>query len=266
MPVDGFCNVLQRLDAEAQCTLAEVCVRLPWWSSSLREQQWLRLVVRLIAWLRQQEPVTLLVMLLVVVGSWSFIELADEVMEGTTQTLDTWMVRVLRQPDRPELPRGPRWVAEAGRDITALGSYAVLSLVVAAVAGFLRLQRHARAMWLVLLASVGGALISHLLKIYYDRERPPLLPLADTMTPSFPSGHSMLSAVIYLSLGVLLAQTAFKRRVKAYFLTVALVLTFLVGVSRIYLGVHYPTDVLAGWTVGLVWALGCWLAGRVIRQ
>ena len=245
--------------------LMEVCVRLPWWSS-LREQQWLRLMMRLIAWLRQQEPVTLLVMLLVVMGAWGFIELADEVMEGTTQTLDTWAVRVLRQPDRPEFPRGPRWVAEAGRDVTALGSYAVLSLVVAAVAGFLRLQGHPRAMWLVLLASVGGALISHLLKIYYDRERPDLVPLTGTMTPSFPSGHAMLSAVIYLSLGVLLAQTAFKRRVKAYCLTVALVLTFLVGISRIYLGVHYPTDVLAGWTVGLIWALGCWLVGRVIRQ
>ena len=118
----------------------------------------------------------------------------------------------------------------------------------------------------MLLASVGGGLISHGLKIYYARERPDLLPLADTMTPSFPSGHSVLSAVVYLSLGVLLAQIAFKRRVKAYFLTVALVLTFLVGISRIYLGVHYPTDVLAGWTVGLVWALGCWLVGRCLRQ
>jgi undecaprenyl-diphosphatase len=222
--------------------------------------------MQLLAWLRQQEPVTLLVLLLVVVGFWGFIELADEVMEGTTQTFDTWAIRVLRQPDRPELPRGPRWMAEAGRDVTALGSYAVLSLVVIAVAGFLRLQGHDKAMWLVLLASAGGALISHLLKMYYARERPDLLPLAGTMTPSFPSGHAMLSAVIYLSLGVLLAQTAFKRRVKAYCLTVALVLTFVVGISRIYLGVHYPTDVLAGWTVGLVWALGCWLAGRFIRS
>jgi undecaprenyl-diphosphatase len=239
-------------------------VRLPWWSS-LREQRWLRLIMRLLVWLRQQEPVTLLVLLLVVMGVWGFIELADEVMEGTTQTFDTWAVRVLRQPDRPEFPRGPYWMAEAGRDVTALGSYAVLSLVVIAVAGFLRLQGHYKAMWLVLLASAGGALISHLLKMYYARERPDLLPLAGTMTPSFPSGHAMLSAVIYLSLGVLLAQTAFKRRIKAYFLTVALVLTFVVGISRIYLGVHYPTDVLAGWTVGLVWALGCWLVGRFIR-
>ena len=91
--------------------------------------------MRLIAWLQQQEPVVLCAVLLVVMGTWGFIELADEVMEGTTQTLDTWIVHVLRQPDRPELPRGPQWLVEVGRDVTALGSYAVLSLVVAAVIG-----------------------------------------------------------------------------------------------------------------------------------
>ena len=80
-------------DVEAKCTLTEVCLRLPWWSH-LREQQWLRPLVRLIAWLQQQEPVVLCAVLLVVMGTWGFIELADEVMEGTTQTLDTWIVHV----------------------------------------------------------------------------------------------------------------------------------------------------------------------------
>jgi undecaprenyl-diphosphatase len=147
-----------------------------------------------------------------------------------------------------------------------LGSYAVLSIIVIAVAGFLRLLYLHRMMWLVVLASVSGTLLSHTLKHFFARERPDLVPIAGTMSPSFPSGHSMLSAIIYLSLGVLLAEMAFRRRIKAYFLTVAMVLTFLVGISRIYLGVHYPTDVLAGWTVGLVWALVCWLTARFIRQ
>jgi undecaprenyl-diphosphatase len=217
------------------------------------------------AWLQQQEPVVLLAMLLVVMGIWGFVELADEVLEGTTQEFDTWAVHVLRQPGRPELPRGPQWLAGAGRDITALGSYAVLSLIVIAVAGFLRLHCLYRTMWLVICASVGGALLNHFLKAFFSRERPDLVPLVDTMSASFPSGHSMLSALIYLSLGALLAQTTLRRRIKAYFLTVALVLTFLVGLSRIYLGVHYPTDVLAGWTIGLVWALGCWLVARWSR-
>jgi undecaprenyl-diphosphatase len=240
-------------------------LRLSQWSS-IRQQWWLRLMVRLLAWLRQQEPVVLLAMLLVVMGIWGFVELADEVLEGTTQEFDTWAVRLLRQPDRPELPRGPRWLGEAGRDITALGSYAVLSCIVIAVAGFLLMHRLYRMMWLVVLASVSGAILSRILKHFFARERPDLVPIAGTMSPSFPSGHSMLSAIIYLSLGVLLAQMAFRRRIKTYFLTVALGMTFLVGISRIYLGVHYPTDVLAGWTVGLVWALGCWLVARFIRQ
>ena len=236
------------------------------WRSSIRRQPWLRLTIRLMAWLRQQEPVILLAILLVVMGIWAFIELADEVLEGTTQQFDTWVVRSLRQPERPELPRGPQWFAEAGRDITALGSYAVLLLVVIAVAGFLRLHRLYRTMWLVILASGSGAILSHILKLFFARDRPDLLPLVGTMTASFPSGHAMLSAVIYLSLGGLLAQMAFRRSIKIYFLMVALVLTGLVGLSRIYLGVHYPTDVLAGWTVGLVWALGWWSVARYIRQ
>lgn len=223
-------------------------------------------MVRLMTWLQQQEPIVLCAMLLVVMGIWGFIELADEVVAGTTREFDIWAVHLLRQPGQPELPRGPRWLGEVGRDITALGSYAVLSIIVIAVAGFLRLLYLHRMMWLVVLASVSGALLSHILKHFFARERPDLVPIAGTMSPSFPSGHSMLSAVIYLSLGVLLAEMVFRRRIKAYFLTVAMVLTFLVGISRIYLGVHYPTDVLAGWTVGLVWALGCWLIARFIRQ
>jgi undecaprenyl-diphosphatase len=240
-------------------------VRLSRWSS-IRQQRWLRLIVRPMTWLQQQEPAVLCAMLLVVMGIWGFVELADEVLAGTTQEFDTWVVRLLRQPGQPELPHGPRWLGEIGRDITALGSYAVLSIIVIAVAGFLRLYYLYRMMWLVVLTSVSGAILSHVLKHFFARERPDLVPLAGTMSPSFPSGHSMLSAIIYLSLGVLLAQTAFRRRIKAYFLTVAMGLTFLVGISRIYLGVHYPTDVLAGWTVGLVWALGCWLVARFIRQ
>jgi undecaprenyl-diphosphatase len=175
------------------------------------------------------------------------------------------IVQLLRHPDQPALPRGPRWVAEVGRDITAMGSNVVLALIVAAVAGFLRLQGQQKTMWLVLLAVLSGVVLSQLLKRGFARPRPDFVPHAATMTQSFPSGHSMHSAVVYLSLGALLAQREPRRKVKAYYLGVALCLTFLVGISRVYLGVHYPTDVLAGWTVGLVWAVVWWLVAR-IRQ
>jgi undecaprenyl-diphosphatase len=176
-------------------------------------------------------------------------------------------LRAMRRADDPSRPIGPRWLPEVGRDLTALGGVAVLSLTTVFVAGYLLIVRKYHAMWLVLAATLGGLLISTLLKHLIDRARPDLVPhLSHVYTSSFPSGHSMLSAVVYLTLGALLTRLASERRVKLYFLAAALLLTFLVGVSRVYMGVHYPTDVLAGWTAGLVWALLCWLVARYLQR
>jgi undecaprenyl-diphosphatase len=173
----------------------------------------------------------------------------------------------MRRADDPSRPIGPRWLPEVGRDLTALGGVAALTLTTAFVAGYLLIVRKYHAMWLVLAATLGGLLISTLLKHLIDRARPDLVPhLSHVYTSSFPSGHSMLSAVVYLTLGALLTRLAAERRVKLYFLAAALLLTFLVGVSRVYMGVHYPTDVLAGWTAGLVWALLCWLVARYLQR
>jgi undecaprenyl-diphosphatase len=122
-------------------------------------------------------------------------------------------------------------------------------------------------MTLVLVATFGGLILSSLLKGLFERPRPQLVPhLSHVYTTSFPSGHSMLSAVVYLTLGTLLARLVQHRYLKIYFLVLALLLTFLVGLSRVYMGVHYPTDVLAGWTAGLAWASVCWLAARYLQQ
>src|SRR5204862_596450 len=100
-----------------------------------------------------------------------------------------------------------------------------------------------------------------------QRERPIVVPhLREVSTPSFPSGHAMISAVVYLTLGMMLMQTVRGRWTKLYCLICALMMTFLVGVSRIYLGVHYPTDVLAGWMLGLSWALLCWMVERSLER
>jgi undecaprenyl-diphosphatase len=139
--------------------------------------------------------------------------------------------------------------------------------VTAGVAVYLFLVRKYHAMWLVIVATAGGIIISSLLKYAFSRERPQLVPhLSYVQTSSFPSGHSMLSAVVYLTLGVLLARLVPQRVLKLYFLLMALFLTFIVGVSRVYMGVHYPTDVLAGWTAGLVWALLCYLVARYLQR
>jgi undecaprenyl-diphosphatase len=209
----------------------------------------------------------LVVVLLIVGGSTVFVYIADEVMEGETQHFDNWAVRALRRPDNPAVAIGPPWLAEVGRDITALGGVAVMTLVTAGVAGYLLLVRKFRAAALVVVATLGALLISSALKHGFARQRPELVPhLSRVYTSSFPSGHSMLSSAVYLTLGSLLARLVPQRRVKIYFLAVALFLTFIIGLSRVYMGVHYPTDVLAGWTAGLVWALICWLAARYLQR
>jgi undecaprenyl-diphosphatase len=151
--------------------------------------------------------------------------------------------------------------------LTALGGITVLLLVLLSVIGFLFLQRKYGAMWLVMIASATGFLISTVTKELFHRARPDVVPhLSYVKTASFPSGHSMLSAVVYLTLGSILTRLVKDRRTKAYLLVVPLLLTFLVGVSRVYLGVHYPTDVLAGWTAGIVWAVFCWLVARSLQK
>jgi undecaprenyl-diphosphatase len=156
---------------------------------------------------------------------------------------------------------------EVGLDATALGSPLVLVLMVAAVLGLMLLHRQYRIVWLTLLTTVGGTLVSYLLKQIIERKRPMVVPhLREVSTPSFPSGHAMLSAIVYLTLGIFLMQIVRGRFTKLYCLLWALFLTFLVGISRIYLGVHYPTDVLAGWMAGLVWALACWLVAHYLRH
>ena len=135
------------------------------------------------------------------------------------------------------------------------------------MSGFLLLSRKYQALAMLLLCIGGGLLLSTLLKDIIDRPRPNVVPrLSYVATTSFPSGHSMLSAIVYLTLGTFLARLVQPLRLKLYFLFVAMMLSVLVGLSRVYLGVHYPTDVLAGWAAGLAWAVLCWLLARYLQH
>ena len=222
---------------------------------------------RLIAWLGELDLILLLAVFAMATGLWTFLAIADRVAGGTTQHLDDRLILALRHPNDPSDPIGPAWMEEVGRDLTALGGMAVLSLTTAAVAGFLFIRRRYHAMGFLLGATVGGLALSLLLKNHFARPRPELVPhLSRVYTSSFPSGHSMLSAVVYLTLGALLARLVKGPALKVYVLSIAMLLTFLVGVSRVYMGVHYPTDVLAGWSVGLSWAILCWLVARRLQR
>ena len=219
-------------------------------------------------WLKSREPVVLLSMLVIVAGLWAFVEIADEVAEGEGRAVETRILRAFRDPDDLERPIGPVWTEDAVRDVTALGGTTVLLLITGVVCGFLWLSAKRRMTFAVAAAVIGGMLVSTSLKSVFERPRPgpDVVPhLVTVQTPSFPSGHSLMSAVVYLTLGALVATVVKGRRLKVYVISVAVVLTLLVGASRVFLGVHWPTDVLAGWTAGLVWALLCWLVIRVLQ-
>jgi undecaprenyl-diphosphatase len=187
-----------------------------------------------------------------------FAELADEVSDGETHAFDRAVMLALRETGEPEDPLGPAWVEFVARDVTALGGTAVLVLLTIAALGFLLLSRRWGAAIFLALSMLGGTLLSNALKSIFDRPRPDLVPHAvEVSSASFPSGHAMLSAVAYLTLGALVAEVLPQRRFRIYLLLWAVSLTLLVGTTRVYLGVHWPTDVLAGWCIGAAWALTC---------
>lgn len=207
------------------------------------------------------------VLALIAAAVWSFAVIADEVMEGETHAFDGAVLLALRAPGDAADPLGPPWVEELARDVTGLGGVGVLSFLTVAAAGLLWLQqRRGRAVYL--LAAVGsGIVLSNAAKAFFDRPRPDLVPHgALVYTASFPSGHSLMAAVVYLTLAALLARTFPQRRLRIYVISLAILVTLAVGASRVYLGVHWPTDVLAGWAAGGAWALACAALARALSR
>jgi undecaprenyl-diphosphatase len=190
-----------------------------------------------------------------------FFSLSRAVVRGQTEDVDRQLLLAMRVPGDLSNPIGPRWVEEIGRDLTALGGTAVLTLITLTAAAFFWLASMHRGAVYVAAACFGAMLLSSMLKQQFDRPRPDLVPHgAMVYSSSFPSGHSTMAATVYLTLGLVASRFVSRKRLKALFLTVAALVTGAVGVSRVYLGVHWPTDVLAGWAVGASWALVCWCA------
>jgi undecaprenyl-diphosphatase len=223
-------------------------------------------VFRLLAWLGGHELGILLMLFAIVGGVWAFAALASDVKEGDTRSFDSRILLAMRRPG-DLAPIGSPAVQEAVRDVSALGGVTLLSLVTVVTVGFLVLDGKSHMAGFAAAAVVGGMVVATLLKDAFQRPRPEIVPhLVYAGNSSFPSGHSMMSALTYLTLAALLARSQERRRLKAYFLLLAALITFMVGVSRVYLGVHWPTDVLAGWMAGTVWALVCWLAARWLQS
>jgi undecaprenyl-diphosphatase len=193
---------------------------------------------------------------------WSFWEIAEDYPEEKFRAFDEAFLRGLRSPVDLSVPRGPTWAKDMMRDISALGSGVVLTLGVLGVVIYLVLEQRRRSAVAVALTCLGGVGLDLLLKSIAERPRPTIVPhLTDVTTTSFPSGHTLLSAIIYLSVGTTVALRARSRSIAAFAIGFPALLTILVGFSRVYLGVHYPTDVLASWSAGLAWTLLC-VAGQ----
>lgn len=206
-------------------------------------------------------------LLIAALGAMAFLAIADEVAEGETHALDLAVLRALRVGGRPDALVGPDWLHVAAVDVTALGSVAVLTLIILLAFALLASLRRWGEGFLLAGGALSGVTVSQGLKAVFGRERPDMAyRVVEAVNASFPSGHAMLSAVVFLTLGVLAARFSDRRRVKVLAISAAVLLSLLVGASRVYLGVHWASDVLAGWSVGAAWAMICWLVAYLVRR
>lgn len=213
-----------------------------------------------------RQPV-FLTLILSFLGLWGFAELAEAVDEGVTERYDEAVLRAVRDPDDPESLIGPAWVDYMVRDFTSLGGEPVLAMLTTILCVFFVLAGRRDLSRFTLFAVIGGAVLTFVLKDVFDRPRPDVVPhmFADPGSASFPSGHAMASAFVFLTLGAIVMEAAPTRPLKIYAMAVAVFLTLLIGTTRVLLGVHYPTDVLAGWAAGLLWAYAARSALRLAR-
>jgi undecaprenyl-diphosphatase len=216
--------------------------------------------------LRNKDPRVWVNLGILVVAAWLFLFIAHEVSDGDHLPVEKAIMRAMHRLDPVSLP-GSTWLNDVARDITGLGSMVVLSTFTLLVTGFLALSRRFGAALFLITAALGSQVLNAVLKAAYGRERPdPTFRWIEIDSLSFPSGHATASAVVYLTIAVLLSRISEKREHRAYVFAAALFLSFLVGLSRVYLGVHYPTDVLAGWALGVIWAELCWFAARAVGR
>ncbi len=201
------------------------------------------------------------------VFSLAFIRIAAYVNGETPGEFDVHIITALRNPADLSDPLGPGWLEEAMRDLTGLGGTIVLIIVSLAAFFFLLMTGRTHSAYMLAASVVGAMILSQTMKLGFNRPRPDLVPHgARVYTMSFPSGHAMMSAAVYLTLAALLARTQQRSRVRIFIIFVAAMLTILVGASRVYLGVHWPTDVLAGWAGGAAWAIFCWTVMYWLQQ
>jgi len=215
----------------------------------------------------RNSPGIFALVLISLAGVFAFSGLASEVLEGESHKLDTQILMMFRAGGDGNAPIGPGWVQESMRDLTALGGVTLLTIITLGVFLYMLIIRRPLEAFYVLAAIASGLTISFLLKHGFDRPRPDLWAHGSiTYTASFPSGHSMMSALVYFTLATLLAEVDTRKRARSFMFFCAAFITVCVGISRLYLGVHWPSDVAAGWLAGATWALMSWLVYHQFRK
>lgn len=213
----------------------------------------------------RSEIAALTALLIVALGVMTFVEVADDMTEADGQIVDQAVLHWL-QPVAGH-PRGPWWLHEAAVDLTSLGGISVLTLFAVVALAFLLIQRKRLSALLLIVGLLGGVALSEGLKALFERARPPVeYQVVETLNASFPSGHALLSTVFYLTLGVMLTRAFPRVRLKAFVLGTAVFIALLVGLTRIYLGAHWASDVVAGWCAGAAWAMALWLVAYAVER
>ncbi|OXT01580.1 hypothetical protein B7H23_00980 [Notoacmeibacter marinus] len=218
----------------------------------------------------RSSPLSLASMIVAAIASaalFVFLAIADEVDEGETERLDQAVLLFFRHAGDPEQTIGPPWVRESAIEFTALGGIPVVTLLVITVLGFLAIERRWGAALFVSIGILGGMALSTSLKLFYSRPRPDLVTQLDVIhTKSFPSGHATITTCVVLTLAVMLIRLTDNPRGRVYIFVMAVIYALLIGVTRVYLGVHWPSDVLAGWAIGTFWACFCWVVMTLLQR
>ena len=216
---------------------------------------------------RRIETRALLIWLGGAAGIWGFFTVAGEMTEGDTDVFDRKLLLMLRHSGDLSDPVGPRALEESMRDITALGGFTFLTLATIVAVLLFSFHGKRRQAWILAATVFAAQVSSEVLKTFYDRPRPSLVPHGSYVyTQSFPSGHSALSAAVFLTLATLIASVETRATTKILIYVLAVAVTVCVGFSRVYLGVHWPSDVLAGWSLGATWAVGAWIVLEWMRR
>ncbi|MBO6640251.1 MAG: phosphatase PAP2 family protein [Roseitalea sp.] len=200
-------------------------------------------------------------------GYAAFIIVAFAVNAGWLADIDRRLVLSLREGSDVADPIGPPWFEDTASEITALGGYPTIILIAGLVVGALVLLRRSGAALFLVASLIGGTMLSSGLKQLFSRPRPDIVDHLDrTFTLSFPSGHATMSMLYLLTLAAIASRFVPSRAFRVYAIMAAVIVSILIGTSRVYLGVHWPSDVIAGWALGIGWAGTTWLVAHAITQ